>query len=251
MIRSGYGAVVATAVAGGCLLLWMALDPNGASARSSGPPDGPKEAEAPVERVAPEGNAVPGSAGEPIRLAANEQESAAPAQPEAQAAATPPTATRGGLLQVDTDQPLSIKADELEAIEEPDGRRRLVFSRKVNVDQGGLQVQSDRLEALYPANATQPDRLVAIGNVRVRQKTRELSCARATYFPARERLECTGNAQLRDGANRVTGETIEILFGEDRIRVKGGAVVNVAPQKKEAPKPAPASAEAPRAGATP
>lgn len=251
MIRTGYGAAVAAAAAGACLLLWTAFGPVGASARSSDPPDAPKEPEASAERIAPEGNAVAVSAGEPIRLAANEQEPAAPAQPEAQTAAKPPAATGNGLLQVDTDQPLSIRADELEALEEPDGRRRLVFNRKVNVDQGGLQVQSDRLEALYAADATQPDRLVAIGNVRVRQKTRELSCARATYFPARERLECTGNAQLRDGANRVTGETIEILFGEDRIRVKGGAVVNVAPQKKEAPKPAPASAEAPRAGATP
>lgn len=250
MIGSGYRAVVATAVAGVCLLLWTALGPIGASARSSGAPDGPKEPVAPAERVAPEGNAVPGSPGEPIRLAVDEQQ-AAVEKPEARAAAGPSTATGRGLLQVDTDQPLSIKADELEAIEEPDGRRRLVFSRKVNVDQGGLQVQSDRLEALYPANATQPDRLLAIGNVRVRQKTRELSCARATYFPARERLECSGNAQLRDGANRVTGETIEVLFGEDRIRVKGGAVVLVAPQKKPAPRAAPASAEAPRAGATP
>jgi len=48
----------------------------------------------------------------------------------------------------------------------------------------------------------------------------------------------------------VSGETIEILFGEDRIRVKGGAMVNVTPdeKKKAAPKPA---AEPPAVGATP
>jgi len=186
---------------------------------------------------------------EPTRLAANEQDTPAPAPAAAPAQTAAKPATRGGMLRIDTKQPLSIKADELEAIEEPDGRRRLVFNRKVNVDQGGLLVQSDRLEAYYPAKATQPDRLVASGNVRVRQKARELSCARATYYPAREQLECSGNALLRDGANRVSGDTIEILFSEDRIRVKGGAVVNVAPESR--PEPKAAAVEAPGVGAAP
>jgi lipopolysaccharide export system protein LptA len=252
--RRGFGAVLATASAAGFLLVWLALAPAGASERSSAAPIAPKDLEAPASR-APEGDAVAASAVEPIRLAANEQDAgkpAAEAQTAARAPAAPAAPDRPGILQVDTDEPLSIKADELEAIEEPDGRRRLVFNRQVNVDQGGLQVRSDRLEAHYAANATQPDRLVASGNVRVRQEERELSCANATYYPARERLECTGNAQLRDGANRVSGETIEILFGEDRIRVKGGAMVNVTPdaKKKPAPKAAPAG-EPPAVGATP
>jgi lipopolysaccharide transport protein LptA len=183
-----------------------------------------------------------------MRLAANEQPADAPAEPAAQAAAEP-SGPRPGLLQVDTDEPLSIKADELEAVEDPNGGRKLVFNRSVNVDQGGLSVRSNRLEAHYAPKASQPDRLVASGSVRVRQKTRELSCATATYFPAEERLECSGNAVLQDGANRVSGERIEILFAQDRIRVKGGAVVNVAPDdKKKAPA---ASAGAPRQGATP
>jgi lipopolysaccharide export system protein LptA len=113
----------------------------------------------------------------------------------------------------------------------------------VNVEQGGLLVRSNRLEAHYAAKATQPDRLVASGNVRVKQKSRELSCAKATYFPGDERLECVGNAQLLDGSNRVNGDRIEILFAQDRIRVKGGAVVNVVPDEDEDAAP-PAAAEA-------
>lgn len=252
MTRRSLGAVLATAVSASCLL-WLGFGPDGASARSSAGAIAPKEREAPVDRAAPEGIEL---AANPITIAASEQEPAAPAQPAEPAQSADPTTTAArapttgpGILQVDTDEPLSIRADELEAIEEPDGSRRLVFKRQVNVDQGGLKVQSDRLEAHYAPDATQPERLVANGNVRVRQKSRELSCARATYFPASERLECTGNALLRDGANRVSGETIEILFDEDRIRVKGGAVVNVAPEKK---KPAPAaSAEARPREATP
>jgi lipopolysaccharide transport protein LptA len=252
--RSGFGALATTSLAAACLvggLVWLGIGPEGAQACSSAGPIAPKEAEAPVERVAPEGIEVSDAPAQPIRLAANE----APVAPPVEAAATEPAATapaaRPGLLQVDTDSPLSIKADELEAIEDPKGGRKLVFNRSVNVDQGGLSVRSSRLEAYYPPNASQPDRLVASGSVRVRQKTRELSCATATYYPAQERLECVGNAMLRDGANQVSGERIEILFAQDRIRVKGGAVVNVAPDAKKKAPAAGASADAPRQGATP
>lgn len=240
MTRRGLGAVLATA--GSALsLLWLAFDPMGASARSSAAAIPPKDPGVPTVSAvgAPEGSAVAVTPAEPIRLAANEQETGAPPAPAAaeEVAARTPAEPRPGMLRIDSDEPLSITAEELEAIEEPDGRRRLVFNQKVNVDQGGLKVQSDRLEAHYAAQASEPERLVASGNVRVRQEKRELSCATATYFPAKEQLQCSGNALLRDGSNRVSGKMIEILFGEDRIRVKGGAQVNVAPDEKKKPAP--------------
>lgn len=251
MTRSGFGALAATSLLAAGLvggLVWAALGADGAQARSSAAPIAPKEAGAAAEGAAPEGIEVSDAPARALAIAANEEASAAPAEPAAQAAAEP-SGPRPGLLQVDTDEPLSIKADELEAIEDPRGGRKLVFNRSVSVDQGGLSVRSNRLEAHYAPNASQPERLVASGSVRVRQKARELSCATATYFPAEERLECSGNAMLKDGANQVSGERIEILFAQDRIRVKGGAVVNVAPDdKKKAPA---ASAGAARQGATP
>jgi len=243
--------VVLTTAASVLLLLWLVRIPDDADARTDDPGSsassiGPKEGEAPALPVAPEGIEMSEAslAGtEPVLLAADEAPAATPpvvpAEPPAVESAP---ATGAGLLDIESGQPLSITADELEAIELPDGRRQLLFNRSVNVEQGGLLVRSDRLEAHYAANATQPDRLVASGNVRVEQKTRELSCAKATYFPSEERLECVGNARLRDGSNQVDGERIEILFAQDRIRVKGGAVVNVAPAEEKSP---------PAAGAAP
>lgn len=238
MTRRGLGAVLASAGIAICLLV-LAYDPDAARARSSAAAIAPKEPGAPYAATAgaPEGSAVAATPAEPIRLAVNEQEQGPPpATPAGEdvAARTPADAPRPGMLRIESDQPLSITAEELEAIEEPDGSRRLVFNQKVNVDQGGLRVQSDRLEAHYAPQASEPERLVARGHVRVRQEKRELSCATATYFPAKQQLECSGNALLRDGANRVSGKTIEILFAEDRIRVKGGATVNVAPEEKKA-----------------
>ncbi|MCU0669122.1 MAG: hypothetical protein MUF70_07210 [Myxococcota bacterium] len=132
------------------------------------------------------------------------------------------------MFPIKGDKPLSIRSDELEALEEG-GRRRLVFTRNVNVEQGDLKVHSDRLEALYPPGGTQPDRLVANGHVRVSQRDKTMLCDAATFYQSEDRLVCTGNAELLQGKDRVQGREIEIFVRQNRVKVKGGAIVNVAP----------------------
>lgn len=168
----------------------------------------------------------------PASGAADPEASSAGAVPPKQAAAAAPAeeaATEQGvsMFPIKGDQPLSIRSDELEAVEEA-GRRRLLFVRNVNVEQGDLRVRSDRLEALYPPGGNQPDKLVATGSVRVSQRDKTMLCDAATYFQTEDRLVCTGNAELRQGKDRVRGKEIEIFVKTNRVKVKGGAVVNVA-----------------------
>jgi lipopolysaccharide export system protein LptA len=132
------------------------------------------------------------------------------------------------MFPIKGDKPLSIRSDELEALEE-EGRRRLIFTRNVNVEQGDLQVHSDRLEALYPPGGSQPDRLVANGHVRVSQRDKTMLCDKATFYQSEDRLVCTGNAELLQGKDRVQGREIEIFVRQNRVKVKGGAIVNVVP----------------------
>lgn len=146
------------------------------------------------------------------------------------------------MFPIKGDKPLSIRSDELEAIE-VDGSRRLVFTRNVNVEQGDLRVHSDRLEALYPPGGSQPDRLVANGKVRVSQRDKTMLCDTATFYQSEDRLVCIGNAELLQGKDRVQGREIEIFVRQNRVKVKGGAIVNVVPASGEAgarPAPAPA-----------
>jgi lipopolysaccharide export system protein LptA len=131
------------------------------------------------------------------------------------------------MFPIKGDKPLSIRSDELEAIE-VEGRRRLLFTRNVNIEQGDLRVHSDKLEALYPPGGNQPDKLIANGHVRVSQLDKTMICDAATYFQNEDRLVCSGNAELRQGADRVKGKEIEIFVKQNRVKVKGGAVVNVA-----------------------
>jgi lipopolysaccharide export system protein LptA len=136
------------------------------------------------------------------------------------------------MFPIKGDKPLSIRSDELEAIE-TEGRRRLLFTSNVHIEQGDLLVNSDRLEAFYPPGGSQPDKLVATGHVQVKQLQRKMLCDKATYFQTEDRLLCVGNAELQQGDDRVRGREIEIFTKESRVKVKGGATVNVTPSKSE------------------
>jgi len=155
-----------------------------------------------------------------------------------------------GLGGFDSDQPLSIHSGELEA-SQTGGARRLVFIKGVRVEQADMKLESARLEAFYPEKASQPERLVATGGVRVVQGTREARCDQATYYRSEERLVCDGHAELRDGEDRVTGALIEFDLAAERVVVKGGATVLFHPEPDE-PKPPPArDASAAPGGPTP
>jgi lipopolysaccharide transport protein LptA len=126
----------------------------------------------------------------------------------------------------DAGKPISIHSDELEYVQGK-GSRRLLFRNNVSVEQDGMTISSARLEALYPPNGSQPDRLVAEGDVRLAKGERRASCARAVYERAREVLTCEGGALLQQGESRLSGDVIEIDLGADRLRVWGAASVTL------------------------
>jgi lipopolysaccharide export system protein LptA len=126
----------------------------------------------------------------------------------------------------DAGKPISIHSDELEYVQGK-GQRRLLFRNNVSVEQDGLTITSARLEAFYPPNGNQPDRLVAEGDVRLAKGERQARCARAVYERAREVLICEGHAELQQGENRLSGDVIEIDLASDRLRVRGAASVTL------------------------
>jgi hypothetical protein len=62
------------------------------------------------------------------------------------------------------------------------------------------------------------------------QGTQEARCDDGTYRRAEEVLTCCGHAELRDGANRVSGKCIEFDLKGDTVRVED-ATVNIFPEQ--------------------
>jgi len=128
-------------------------------------------------------------------------------------------------------QPLSIQSDQLEAAPDASGQRHLVFAGHVRVAQGELKLDADRLEAFYPAGASEPERLLARGHVTIKQGTRVARCAEATFFRSEERVVCTGQlAELEQACDRVRGPKITFHLGSERLEVEGGADVSLRPE---------------------
>jgi len=131
------------------------------------------------------------------------------------------------------DDPISINSEELEVLPEAGGRR-LVFSRNVEVLQGNVTLNADRLEAVYPQGASQPETLHATGHVRVRQHDRRARCDEATYERAADTIVCRGRAEVSQGCDRVRGQQIEFDLTQERVRVSGAASVVIQSEDEEA-----------------
>jgi lipopolysaccharide transport protein LptA len=127
--------------------------------------------------------------------------------------------------------PISIKSDFLEATQS-NGKRRLEFTGNVRVNQEGVKIMSDQLIADYPKGSSQPSKLVATGSVQVFQGVQEARCDRGTYERGNGILLCCGNAELRDGSNRVQGSCIEFDLTGETVRIKD-AKVNIAPETSD------------------
>jgi lipopolysaccharide export system protein LptA len=133
------------------------------------------------------------------------------------------------LRAFDSDEPLMIHSDALDAYQE-EGMRRLVFTKNVRVTQADMTLNSDRLVAFYPEDGGEPDRLVAEGGVVVVRGAREARCDHASYDRKAKRLVCRGGAELRDGEDRLRGEVIEFDIESDRVVVSGGASILFHPE---------------------
>ncbi|MDP7073415.1 MAG: LptA/OstA family protein [Myxococcota bacterium] len=201
----------------------------------------PPAAAAPSVAASPPAAAAPSVAASPPAAAEPSVAASPPAAAEPSVAASPPAATAPeagggapgegsfGFSDWQTDGPLSIQSEELEAVQKQ-GTRTLIFRKNVRVQQGELSMQCERLEAYYPAQANQPTRLVATGKVHLVQGTQDAWCDETLYDRRAETLVCRGNARFRDGDNTLRGREIHIDLAKETVNVMGGAEVIIQPE---------------------
>jgi lipopolysaccharide transport protein LptA len=125
---------------------------------------------------------------------------------------------------------VTIEADELQAWETPEGRR-LAFGGRVGVVRDDVSLEAGRIEAFYPPGATEPSHVVASGEVRVLQADREARCDLAEYYRRERRLECRGDARLRQDEDRLSGDLISFDLAAERLVVTGGSRLTLAPRE--------------------
>jgi lipopolysaccharide transport protein LptA len=170
----------------------------------------------------------------PLRAAA--PAAAAPSAPSAPKPAAPAAApadeapaprAKGGAIAADA--PITIKSDVLDVFEEG-GKRRFVFAGNVRANQADLKIRATRLEAFYAANASEPERIVASGDVTMSQAGRTARCTQATFYRKADRIVCIGDvAEVEQGCDVVRGKEIEFFTASQKLKVHDVADVRIAP----------------------
>jgi lipopolysaccharide export system protein LptA len=132
--------------------------------------------------------------------------------------------------------------------------QRAVFSGQVVVVQGDLRVECQKLVVTYanpqkskdPKNASQQIAAMDFfGPVRILKGERSGGCQQARYVRQRKSILCKNDAWVKEGRNRVDGESVEYLLDSNQVRVtKPRAILHVddsapGPKNDDAKVPAP------------
>ena len=125
--------------------------------------------------------------------------------------------------------PARVRALNLQASEGAEGRR-IAFEGDVDLTQEGITLRAQRLEAIYPPGADQPDRLVATGEVSLSEGIREATCERAEYLRLENRVVCEGGV-ARAGDDRLEGDSIDFALGEEKLAVRGHTRLVLGPRE--------------------
>lgn len=102
-----------------------------------------------------------------------------------------------------------------------------VFESNVRVIRCDLTMRCNRLRVINDAKGDRVDRIIATGQVRLRQGERRLEAERAEYFDAEQKLVLTGNPKAWDPTeqNELTGDEMQIFLETERLVVKRARVL--------------------------
>ncbi|MBW1670586.1 MAG: lipopolysaccharide transport periplasmic protein LptA [Deltaproteobacteria bacterium] len=126
--------------------------------------------------------------------------------------------------------PIHIESDLMEAM---DKSGIVVFTGHVKATRGNLIIRSDKLEVFYEKRKQGVEtkkavkKTVATGHVRITQGERVGTGEKAVYDKPAEKITITGDAQVLEGPNRVSGKRIIFFINEDRSIVEGSSETKV------------------------
>lgn len=136
------------------------------------------------------------------------------------AAESAPPSAFGDFSLTSTKDPIEITAEQLDFDYK---QQTAIFRGEVRVVQGDIQLDSDRLTVRYSEKQgkQEVEAVQADGAVKIRQGVRTALGDRAIFDQASRTLILTGNAQLQDGPNRLTGDTVVVYPDQSKMEVKG------------------------------
>jgi len=130
------------------------------------------------------------------------------------------------------DDPLEVISDWTEADRQ---KGTITFGGKVVAKQKDMVLYADRVVNYFDMESRKLVRAIAVGNVKLNQADKFVTCEKAELIQAERKIILTGNPIMWQGENRVSGERIIIYLNQSQAEVFGGktgkAKVKIAPAK--------------------
>ena len=130
------------------------------------------------------------------------------------------------------DDPLEIISDWTEADRQ---KGTITFGGKVIAKQKDMVLYADQVVNYFDMQSQKLLKAIAVGNVKLNQADKFVTCERAELIQAERKVILTGNTVMWQGENRVTGERIIIYLNQSQAEVFGGkegkAKVKILPSK--------------------
>jgi len=132
----------------------------------------------------------------------------------------------------DSDQPLEITSSRLEVFQ---NEQKSVFSGEVVARQEEMTLYTDQLTVIFD-DQNDVSRVEAVGNVRIEEPLRNARGNHAVFDRVADTLILSGNAEVVQGENRISGDEITLFIGQNRSIVKsndtGRVRAVILPEKK-------------------
>jgi len=117
------------------------------------------------------------------------------------------------------DDPLEIISDWTEADRQ---KGTITFGGKVIAKQKDMVLYADQVVNYFDLQSQKLLKAIAVGNVKLNQADKFVTCERAELNQAERKVVLTGNPVMWQGENRVTGERIIIYLDQSQAEVFGG-----------------------------
>ncbi|MCK5916458.1 MAG: tetratricopeptide repeat protein [Deltaproteobacteria bacterium] len=149
---------------------------------------------------------------------------------EGSAVASPKPRSQARIGQAD--DPLEIISDWTEADRQ---KGTITFGGKVVAKQKDMVLYANQVVNYFDMENQKLVKVIAVGNVKLNQADKFVTCERAELIQAERKITLTGNPVMWQGENRVSGERIIIYLNQSQAEVFGGetgkAKVKILPPK--------------------
>ena len=119
--------------------------------------------------------------------------------------------------KLDRNQPIEITSQQLEVLQQ---QRQSIFTGDVVAKQGEMTLFAEKLVVVFQKDQDQVERLEAVGGVRVLQLDRIATAEKAVFYQKEESLVLSGNAEVTQGRNKISGDEITLFLQENRTLIK-------------------------------